>query len=116
MGNTVYFGPRWDAPLLDSATHVPTPAGRRCLSCGEPVVEGDRGLIRVAVREVPGGKFEGAPEPIHAECDLLGVVGHSVGVCRCTGHDTTTRSAARLAWARVGEQRGRDLGEVATDA
>lgn len=113
MGNTVFFGPRWDAPLLDDAEKVATPAGKPCMRCAEPIVEGERGLIRVAIRQVPGGAFEGSPEPIHAECDLIGVVGHTVGVCRCTGYDTSTRAAARLAWQRIGERRGRDLGEVA---
>lgn len=112
---TVYFGPRWDAPLLDGAVQTATPVGKGCMLCAEPVADGDRGLIRVAVRKVPGGEFAGSPEPIHAECDLLGVVGHTVGVCRCTGYDTTSRAAARLAWQRIGERRGCDLGKVDPD-
>lgn len=111
MSNTVFFGSRWDAPLLDGAEQTQTPVGKPCMRCTEPIVEGDRGLIRVAVRQVPGGAFEGTSEPIHAECELIGVVGHTVGVCGCRGYDTATRAAARLTWERVGERRGRPLEE-----
>jgi len=115
VGNTVYFGPWWDAPLLDRADQAPTPVGQPCLQCAEPIVEGDRGLIHITMRKVPGGPLEGRPEPIHAECNLIGVIGHQVGVCRCHGYDTSTRAAAQLAWKRVGEWRGRDLGEANTN-
>lgn len=103
-----FFGDRWDAPLIDEADQVPTPIGQSCFRCGELVAAGDRGLIRMVAREL-GGELQAAAEPVHAECDLIGVVGHLVGVCHCTGYDTSTRAAARLAWQRAGEQRGRAL-------
>lgn len=106
----LFFGDRWDAPLVDDAVQVPTPVGQFCFNCTEPVAEGDRGLIRRVVRMVDGQPV-GSDEPTHAECDLIGVLGHQMGVCSCTGYDTSSRAAARLLWRRVGEQRGRDLAD-----
>lgn len=93
---TVFFGERWDVPLLENATQVETPVGVDCLNCSEPVADGDRGLLR-------GAFINGNPcvVPIHAECDLIGVIGHLMGVCHCTGYDTSSREAARLAWERA---------------
>lgn len=105
---TVFFGERWDAPIVDDAEQVPTPVGQRCYDCGESVEDGDRGFVRGVGRMVDG-ELVGSVEPIHAECDLRGVMGHQVGVCSCTGHDPS-RATGRLVWARVGEMRGRDLG------
>jgi hypothetical protein len=85
--STLYFGPRWDAPVVDHAQQVPTPVGLACYDCEEPVVEGDRGLLR-------GGR------PVHAECDLRRVMGHQVGYCSCTGCPPT-RESGRLVWAKV---------------
>lgn len=93
--------------MVDDATRVPTPVGRPCLAeCGDLIEEGDRGLMR-AVGRMAGGQLVGSIEPIHAECELLGVVGHQVGVCSCKGfgHD---RAAARLAWERMGQRPGGD--------
>jgi len=108
--HTLFFGERWDAPMVDDAQQVPTPIGLACFNCTEPVVEGDRGLIRTVVRMVDGEPV-GSAEPTHAECDLIGVMGHQMGVCSCTGYDTTTRAAAQVLWQRIGEERGRDLAD-----
>jgi len=52
---TFYFGPRWDAPLLDeNAEQVPTPVGEVCFGCNEPIREADRGLLRSYVAQVDG--------------------------------------------------------------
>jgi hypothetical protein len=42
---TLFFGPRWDAPRVDHATQVDTPAGQWCVDCKEPIEPGDRGLM-----------------------------------------------------------------------
>lgn len=100
-----FFGDRWDAPIVDDAVQVETPVGQICYECAEPIEDGDRGFIRATMREV--GKTMGC-EPVHAECDLRNVMGHTVGVCSCTGH-YGSRADAKLVWQRVGEERGRDL-------
>jgi len=103
-----FFGERWDAPIVDDARQIPTPVGATCYHCGETVVDGDRGLMR-AVGRLVNDELVASGEPIHAECDLIGVSGHTMGVCHCTGCDTGSRAAARLVWERVGQARGRDL-------
>jgi hypothetical protein len=112
MGSdTGYFGARWDAPMLDDAVEVATPVNWPCVGCDEPIQDGDRGLIRVAIRRGDDGAPYGQFVAIHAECDLRSVMGHQVGVCGCNGHGTT-RADARLVWERVSKMRGRDLGEL----
>ena len=109
---TLFFGERWDAPVVDDAVPTPTPVGQVCYDCCEPVVDGDRGFVRVVARMVGGKLTGGSAEPVHAECDLRSVVGHDVGICPCTGYDRT-RASAKLVWERVGQQRGRPLEERA---
>lgn len=90
-GMNAIFGQRWDAPVADDAPIVETPIGRPCLGCGEPIAEGDRGLMTVYVSE-----SEPSVEPFHAECQMLGIIGHVFGVCGCTGHDHSRASAMVL--------------------
>ena len=97
---TLFFGERWDAPVVDDATRVPTPAGQQCYDCAEPIGNGDRGFLRGVTRMGDDGQPVGSVEPIHAECDLRGVMGHQVGICGCTGHEYG-RQTARLVWERV---------------
>lgn len=114
---TVYFGERWDTPLLDGRIHqVPTPVGEQCLHCAEPITEGDRGLLRACIRDNAGlaGLTNGSVEPVHLECDLrasLGNVKHVSGRCRYTGdcHDEpgTMREQARDVLAYFNAQRSR---------
>ena len=115
MNTTLFFGQRWDAPIVDDARPTPTPVGQLCYDCCEPVQDGDRGFLRAVVRIGDDGQPFGSAEPVHAECDLRGVLGHQVGVCHCTGYDAS-RVTAKLVWQRAGEQRGRPLEEFpATD-
>lgn len=88
------FGGKWDAPICESALEVPTPVGEPCMRCGEEIVEGEQGFMRMVV-EPFGIVTSYSHQPIHVECDMVGIVGHLVGVCTCTGWDTTTREAAR---------------------
>jgi hypothetical protein len=99
----MYFGTPWDVPALDGATPVDTPIGQPCLQCSEPIAAGDRGwLMPVLCESDPTANPTHAEfEPIHAECQLLSVIGHLYGVCRCTGWDTSTRAAAREVWTRM---------------
>lgn len=105
---TLFFGERWDAPIVDHATQTKTPIGENCYACSEPIEPGDRGFIRGVVRVNGEGQPYGSTEPVHAECDMRGTVGHTVGVCHCTGYDDS-RATAKEVWRRVGERRGRPL-------
>lgn len=113
--SAVFFGAPWDAPTVDWAEQGPTPVGQQCLHCGEDVIEGDRGWHTAALT-IEEGVPVGRPAVVHAECQLLGIVGHTVGVCGCTGygHD---RAAARECWARQTALRGgRPLEELSPDS
>lgn len=93
----VFFGAPWGAPALDYAEPTDTPVGRPCLVCRESIADGDLGWLRTALLDAGVATIE----PVHAECDLLGVAGHTFGVCSCTGYDTTSREAARELWQRA---------------
>ncbi len=117
---TAYFGDRWDAPQVDDATPVETPVGQNCLFCAEPVVAGDRGLIRAYVDVVDGEVVDGVA-PVHMECDLrqaLGNVYHYSGQCRhvgeCQHHITGSwRQEGHALLAFVNEQRaGHGMGSL----
>lgn len=94
----LYFGEPWDVPAVQYAGRCATPVGSPCLTCGERVVEGDRGWMMPVLQ---GSDFP-TVEAQHAECQLLGVVGHEYGVCTCTGYDTTSREAARVLLTKIG--------------
>lgn len=91
---TKFFGEPWDAPIIDGAICVSTPAGGSCIFCGERIEYGDRGFILM------DGSFS------HAECEMLGIIGHDYGVCGCTGFDAS-RGSARELWRRVFPEQGR---------
>jgi hypothetical protein len=98
----LFFGEPWGAFATqpEQARRVDTPVGQACLTCTRTVVEGDRGFIRTVIRNVDTlDAYEVAP--IHAECEALGLVGHTFGVCTCTGYDTTSREAALELWSRL---------------
>ena len=95
---TLYFGAPWGVPALAAAEPVATPVGRPCLSCAEPVAPTDRGWLR----PVATGPDAADLLPVHAECELAGIVGHLVGACPCNGFTAGTRATARVAWRRFG--------------
>jgi hypothetical protein len=101
---TTYFGPRWDAPMLDGAVQTETPVGKACMRCGEPIREGEPGLMRYIVPGIARGEAA-TEEPIHAECDAIGIVGHQYGICACEGWDTGSRRTAQALWKRMGYTR-----------
>lgn len=117
---TVYFGERWDAPLLDGRIHqVPTPVGDHCLYCTEPIEAGDRGLLRACIRDNASlnGLTDGSVEPVHLECELRSVIGpveHLEGRCSCSTRNagseapvTSFRDDARAVLAHINEERRR---------
>lgn len=96
--NTVFFGARWDVPMLDDAVQVPTPVGQVCFQCGELVVDGERGLMRACHILGADGHPEASVQPVHAECDLMPVLSHLAGMCHCHGVEQD-RNTARAVWA-----------------
>jgi len=125
-----FFGEKWDIPRLDLEPHrrvvqQPTPVGRPCMYCQEPVVEGERGLFRTAEVKadentdpallVPGNpEYAVAVLPVHAECDIremLGGIDHLERRCLCcTGvsadpYPGTKRDEARACWDWWNEKR-----------
>jgi hypothetical protein len=113
MRMTLYFGEAWDAPVFDGGQvrQVETPVGEACMYCFEPVADGDRGYMEVAVARVEGG-HRMSHRPLHRECQLCSVLGnfaHVQGLCQYVGHcekllaesGRTLRQDALAAWAWV---------------
>lgn len=78
----VYFGARWDSPLLDDALEVGTPVGRPCDGCHEPIRRGDRGITEITGMDGDDPET-GQVVHIHAECRLAEIAGHLIGICAC---------------------------------
>lgn len=104
----IYFGGRWDAPAVDAGLPGPTPVGRACLYCHEPIVLGEWGFMMPCVRMGEDGKPVGSAEPAHRECLLwstAGSVEHLRGRCTCyrgascpEPERTSLREQARATW------------------
>lgn len=114
---TIFFGARWDAPIIDLATQIVTPVGERCLFCSELIEPGDRGVLRLCAGVVDG-KTVTDTGPAHMECDLrsmMGNVDHLEGRCICNenavsgGPATTFREEAREVLVWFENLRGRPL-------
>lgn len=99
-GTCRWFGQAFDAPAWDGMPEVPTPVGKPCLWCQEPIKEGDAGITMPYVQ--PLGT---TTEPFHVECHIrqaLGGVRHLSKECSCYGgtddHDSglTERQEAKL--------------------
>jgi hypothetical protein len=111
----IYFGEPWGVFALkkpDDARRVEAPIGDSCITCAEPIAEGDRGFVRTLRKPSSAiGGMDGRAAAgfltvyeivaVHAECEALTVVGHQFGVCACTGYDPTSRDSARLLWERL---------------
>lgn len=105
-GVIVIFGEPWDAPMLDDRDGVlimKTPAGRRCYGCEEAIEPGERGLYRTIL--TMRGSEVGV---VHAECEMLTVMGHSVGVCSCSHGHLSRRQQALAMLAAINDRRRRD--------
>lgn len=119
-GNPI-FGGRWDAPIADEAPVWNTPVGLRCYECNEQIAEGDRGAIRGCLIRKDADGYYGTTEPVHFECDMLGIIGCAHGICHCARPvDTQTggvginidgmprRTAALLLLERINGHRARN--------
>ena len=91
------FGEKWDAPICDATVPVDTPVGQPCIGCHEPIGPDDQGFIHPLIHA--DGSAEDAP--YHRECELLNVIGHSYGYCKCNNYGGTNsrRIGALLLWA-----------------
>ena len=63
-----------------------TPVGQPCSNCDRNFEDGDQGLMRMAVVGGPDDLLRAEMKPVHRGCDILGIVGHHLGVCGCTGY------------------------------
>lgn len=125
-----YFGKLWDSPRFDPdgglrPIQKDTPLGQPCYECGVWISEGDRGEWAALVNQVTARGWpwlqrrKGWPwlqrrtgwqqelKPVHAECQLLGLIGHDYDVCSCTndGGAENRRAAALLLLERMNEKR-----------
>lgn len=66
-----WFGTSWGAPVCEPETHVPTPVGKTCFRCGEPIANRDDGIIMPYVNE----HGEVSMEPWHYECNMREILG-----------------------------------------
>jgi hypothetical protein len=66
-----YFGDPWPSGVCEDGTQVPTPVGKTCSLCDEPVQEGDQGTFQGVVQS-PASYFIA---PVHRECSLRAVMG-----------------------------------------
>lgn len=110
-----YFGVKYDAPAWDDAPELPTPVGQKCLLCEEEVLDGESGVIIMAMGPVGVG-----PAPQHIECflrSILGSVAHLEGRCICSGgtvedmDDRPYRVQARETMDRLTQEGMRRAGE-----
>lgn len=87
-----YFGEYWDVPATELLDRLPTPVGEKCLDCGEPIVLGEQGYIMPCILDQDEhGRWITDFRPIHRECQLLSVVGHTYGYCSCNDYQGLTR-------------------------
>jgi hypothetical protein len=98
-----YFGDPWDAPFVEDALRVPTPVGEPCLTCDEPIAEGDQGMVTSYLYEGFNGALAQREAAQHRECMLLGVVGYLAGQCQCFPGKGSLRERGRatVAWAEA---------------
>jgi hypothetical protein len=80
---TVFFGERWNAPIVDHAQQASTPVGVPCYQCERPIQEDDQGSIRPLITEKALAKDLAS----HRGCDMPTTIGHLFGLCSCTGWD-----------------------------
>lgn len=81
-----YFGPPWDAPIMESAAQVPIPLGEQCLYCPDPILDGEQGVMLPYVDVEEDGAPRGGLRAVHRECFLratVGTVAHLKGECSC---------------------------------
>jgi hypothetical protein len=114
MNFTKYFGRRaWGDAVFDHRLRMPTPVGEECLHCGEPIAEGDAGIVMPCIELGEDGHARAPKRAQHRECFLrtmVGSVAHQEGRCSCFGGKDededppgmSKREAARAACQHAG--------------
>lgn len=67
-------------------------AGMPCRDCGETVLDTDDGTMTTVI-DGGGGAHLAA---MHRECQALGIIGHTWGVCSCNGWEHDRAAALEL--------------------
>lgn len=83
-----WFGKSWGAACCEVEAHAPTPIGRPCMQCREPIREGDQGLVHPYVRDwkhEPDGDIRFTMEPVHLDCFLRTIRPHGPECPHCRG-------------------------------
>lgn len=88
-----WFGASWGAPCCEAEAHAPTPVGRPCMRCKEPIREGDQGLIRAVALEVVAGTIRSAMMPMHLDCVLRSIRPHGPECPYCRGAERIDHDA-----------------------
>src|SRR5687767_9349030 len=96
---TVFFGERWDAPIVDHARQAPTPQGQACYLCDRAIEADDQGFIRPLFTE--SGQAEDLA--VHRGCDMATTIGHIFGLCSCTGWETYEAGQELVRRSEAGE-------------
>lgn len=104
---TYFFGPRWDAPMLDdgNARRIETPVEECCADCDEHIDALDRGILITVLERDPDGRMRADVAPIHMECQLRGVLSHFHRQCACYVQHASRRDEARATLAAVDADR-----------
>lgn len=73
-----WFGPSWNAPVCEYATHVRTPQHAHCTRCGAAIALGDQGVIMEHLDGAADASGDvlirgGSRRPVHLDCLLLHV-------------------------------------------
>lgn len=80
-----WFGKSWGAACCEAEAHAPTPVGRPCMHCREPILEGSQGLIHPVVGERIGNMAAYSMEPTHLDCFLKTIRPHGPECPHCRG-------------------------------
>lgn len=101
-----WFGQSWGAPCCEPELHMPTPVGKLCARCREPILVGDQGIVS------PFASIETGKLVYHLDCYLKGILPHGADCPRCRGLERGEHLEA-CAYRLRGEECSCDAGELA---
>ena len=73
-------------------TMTDSPIGQPCVNCEETIVSPDCDVVRIAtvINDETGFAW------VHWWCQTMGIVGHTFGVCHCSGYEYGAAARAEL--------------------